>query len=135
MDDVSNTEPHVNALDRIVTTVERVGIPVATFAMGAWALFISTTVQLAVLPWLGAALILASLLTYVWLTARSTIKVTSPPPPVARELAETLAWMRDELGRQHEWARQRESARRQLGPGMGQASSTLPLENGTAGDE
>jgi len=91
--------------DHFVSTAERVGIPVVTAASGAYTLYITPTSNIAILPWLGAALILAALATYVWLTARTTVRIKSPPEPVSQELTETLAWMREEISAQNRWAR------------------------------
>jgi hypothetical protein len=93
------------AFEGVATTAERVGIPVATFALGAITIGISSRVQISILPWLGTGLILASLVTYVWLTSRSTIRVLSPPPPIPVDLKEQLEWMREELSRQNRWLR------------------------------
>ncbi len=90
---------------KVASTAERVGIPIATFAVGAVTLWLSTIIKLPVVPWLGAALILASLGTYIWLTGRFTIKVQSPPPPIPVELREIMDWMRKEIEKQNEWAR------------------------------
>jgi len=79
---------------REISAAERVGIPAATFALGALVLYLTTYMQLWILPWVGALLIFASLGTYIWLTARSTQKVRSLPPPIPKELHEQLAWLR-----------------------------------------
>lgn len=96
------------AFERVAKTAERVGIPIATFAVGAVTLWLSTLSKMAnitVLPWLGSALILASLATYVWLTERSTIRVQSPTAPIPTELKEVMDWMRGEIEKQGDWAR------------------------------
>jgi hypothetical protein len=88
------------SFERVATTTERVGIPAATFAIGSTALIVSALPygkEVWVLPWLGATLILAALVTYIWLTARSTIRVQLPPPPIPVELQEQLQWMRDQI--------------------------------------
>ena len=96
--------------ERVVTITERVGIPVATFAMGALTLGISTQfAEIPQLPWLGTILMLASLVTYVWLTARSTIKVQPPPAPIPIELKELIDWMKEEISKQNEWKRSHEA--------------------------
>ena len=100
-----NFDSQTSTFDRVVSTVERVGIPVATLALGAMALWMSPVVQIPVLPWIGATLILAALATYVWLTSRSTLRVQSPPAPLSAELVEMLEWMRGEISKQNEWAR------------------------------
>jgi len=110
------TETATTLFDRVVTTAERVGIPIATFGVGTWAIFFSVSGQVPVLAWLGAVLILASLGTYVWLTARSTIAVPSPPPPLPPEFTELLRWMRHELEREREWARSVIDDRNRPGP-------------------
>ena len=94
------------SFERVATTKERVGIPAATFAIGAVSLIVSphyTAVW--ILPWLGAALIFAALATYVWLTSRSTIRVQLPPPPMSVELQGQLLWMRDQVQEQTVWTR------------------------------
>jgi hypothetical protein len=91
--------------DHFVTTVERVGIPLATAAMGAYVLYVSPGSPITVLPYVGTALILAALATYVWLTARTTVKVPSPPAPLAPEVVALLAWMQKEISMQNQWAR------------------------------
>jgi hypothetical protein len=58
-----------------------------------------------ILPWLGTALILAALGTYVWLTARSTSRVQLPPRPIPTELQEVLVWMREQMEEQINWER------------------------------
>jgi hypothetical protein len=93
--------------DHVVSTAERVGIPIATFGMGAWALFFSTTTTMPALAWVGGALIVAALATYVWLTERTTIRVQSPPSPLQPELVQLLEWMQYEVSRQAHWARER----------------------------
>jgi hypothetical protein len=123
---VPNIEDRITAaFERVVTTAERVGLPIATFAVGAWAIFLSDRTQIAVLPWLGVTLILASLAAYVWLTARSTIKVQSPPPPIPSELKELMEWMVNEITIQAKWARARlEEQGALLTKDAGEAQST-----------
>ncbi len=96
----------LQTFERVASTTERVGIPAATFAIGAIALIVSAYVTtLWVLPWLGTGLILAALGTYVWLTSRSTVRVQLPPPPIPVELQEQLSWMREQVQQQNEWTR------------------------------
>lgn len=104
------------AFERVASTTERVGIPVATFAVGAVTIFLSTIVPINILPWLGAALILASLGTYLWLTARSTIKMESPPRPIQGELKDVIDWMMGEITESRNSARDQVATPRQ-GPG------------------
>src|SRR3954451_10338453 len=94
------------SFERVASTTERVGIPAATFAIGAIALIVSAyETNIWILPWLGTALILAALGTYIWLTSRSTIRVQLPPPPIPVELQEQLRWMREQLEGQNIWTR------------------------------
>ena len=94
------------SFERVASTTERVGIPAATFAIGAIALIVSAYVtRVWILPWLGTALILAALGTYIWLTSRSTVCVQLPPPPIPVELQDQLRWMRDQVQRQLESTR------------------------------
>jgi len=93
------------SFERVATTAERVGIPVATFAIGAVAIGIASQAHLEILTWLGTALILASLGTYVWLTSRSTIRVQLPPPPIPTELEEQLRWLREQVEQHNSWMR------------------------------
>ena len=94
------------SFERVASSTERVGIPAATFAVGAIALIVSAYVTIVwILPWLGTALILAALGTYVWLTSRSTIRVQLPPPPIPVELQEQLRWMRGQVDEQNRWMR------------------------------
>jgi len=94
------------SFERVASTTERVGIPAATFAIGAIALVVSAyETRVWILPWLGTALILAALGTYVWLTSRSTVRVQLPPPPMPLELQDQLRWMREQVQQQAEWTR------------------------------
>ena len=101
----SDTSILAKQFGQVTDIVERVGIPVATFAAGAITLWLSSKTSLAQLPWLGTGLILASLATYVWLTARSTVKVQSPPAPIPVELQEQLDWMRNQIDIHNQWLR------------------------------
>jgi hypothetical protein len=78
-----------------VTPLERIGIPVATLGVGVWAIYLSDRTQITIISWLGATLILASLVAYVWLTTRSTIKV--PPPRIPMELKVLIDWMVNDI--------------------------------------
>jgi hypothetical protein len=92
--------------ERVASTTERVGIPAATFAIGAIAVMVSSNQpKIWILPWLGTALILSALGTYIWLTSRSTIRVQLPPPPIPVELQEQLLWMREQVEQQNKWTR------------------------------
>jgi hypothetical protein len=134
----TTSAPHVDVFDRIVTTAERVGVPIATFALGAAVLLTSPMLAIPVLPWLGAVLVLAALATYVWLTARSTVRVETPTPPLPDEVRELLVWMQEEMRRQNEWARSRAgaAAHLQLGAGVGRGATidTAPAATVRASD-
>ena len=105
-DDKAIEERLTKAFERVASTAERVGIPAATFAAGAIALFLSTRSQIQVLPWVGAALILGALGVYAWLTARSTVKVEPPPRPIAQEVTIELEWLRSEIAKNNKWLRE-----------------------------
>jgi|SRR5882724_4646684 hypothetical protein len=91
--------------EHVANVAERVGIPIATFAAGAITLWLSSKATIPQLPWLGTVLILASLATYIWLTARSTIRVQSPPAPIPVELQQQLDWMREQIDGHNQWLR------------------------------
>jgi len=103
----SKTAPSILArqFEHVANIAERVGIPVATFAAGAITLWLSSKSSIPQLPWLGTVLILASLATYVWLTARSTIRIQSPPAPISSDLKEQLDWMREQIDTHNQWLR------------------------------
>lgn len=95
------------AIDRVATTAERVGIPATTFALGAVAIIVRGFYPAPdILTWLGTGLVLSALLTYVWMHARSTVQVHSPPPPIPPELNDQLKWMRDQLEKSATWNRE-----------------------------
>lgn len=94
-----------DTFERVATTTERVGIPVGTFAAGMLVLLFSSQVDIPLLPWIGASLILAALGTYIWLTERSTTKAQLPPPPIPSEIDKLLNWMKEEQTIQNEWMR------------------------------
>ena len=104
----NSASPLTRAWEQIVSTAERVGVPIATFGVGAWAIFIaSARPELGLVVWLGSGLILASLGVYVWLTARGTMKAPPPPPiEMSDEMMKMLTWMREEISKQQAWARE-----------------------------
>ncbi len=110
-------ERATEAFERVASTAERVGIPVATFACGAVTLFLSSQVGQTVpqLSWLGVLLIIASLGTYIWLTARSTSRVPVQATPVPEELKEVIEWMKNEISKQNEWNRDANVDKRKYG--------------------
>jgi len=85
--------------EKVASVTERVGIPIATFTVGAIVIFLSATYgkNINVLPILGAILIVAALGTYIFFTWRSTVRVYGDPPPIPEELAKELLWIRNEL--------------------------------------
>ena len=116
--------------EKVAGVTERVGIPIATFAVGTIVLFLSATYgkEITLLPILGAILIVAALCTFVFFTWRSTVRVYGDPPPIPEELArelhwnrnelskrnaiplelkEQIEWMREEISKQQEWLRTR----------------------------
>jgi hypothetical protein len=93
-------------IERVATTVERVGAPAATLAIGATIIILNSGHEkLGPLVWVGAVLVLAALGVYVWLTQRSTTHVQSLPPVVPDELMQDLRWLRDEMSEQNKWLR------------------------------
>jgi len=119
----------MKAFERVASTAERVGIPTATFAIGATTVGLSAKVPIEILPWLGTGLILASLGTYIWLTARSTIKVQLPPPPIPTELQAQLDWMRTQIDTQNTWIRNL-AQRQAFGPETEEAEQSKPERPG-----
>src|SRR6266478_6386563 len=87
--------------EHVAGVTERVGIPAATFSLGAIAVIGGGYYKFEILTWLGTALVLVALLTYIWLTSRSTVKVQLPPPPIPVELQEQLVWMRQQVETQN----------------------------------
>lgn len=101
--DKSSPDRLADTFGKIAGTAERVGLPVATFTIGAIAVIWSTQVQISILPWLGGFLIVTSLVTYVWLTARSTARVQPVQPGVPSDLKDQLDWMRERLNAHDNW--------------------------------
>lgn len=104
-------ERAVDTFERVASTAERVGIPVATFTIGACILAVSAYYannqeSNPFLVWTGVGLILSSLMTYIWLTERSTIKVQTPPVSTSKELNDIMEWMKNEITTQNKWLRE-----------------------------
>lgn len=103
-------EKAAESFERVATTTERVGIPVATFTIGACVLGISAFYAKEqqinpILIWTGVGLILSSLFTYIWLTERSTTKVITPPPSTPQEMKDIIEWMQNEITSHNQWLR------------------------------
>jgi hypothetical protein len=101
-------------VDRVATTAERFGAPTATLAVGAsLIIFGATRPTLGELVPVGAALMLAALGVYVWLTQRSTTRL---PPVVPEELMQELRWLHREMSDQNHWFRMQLDLKRQQLP-------------------
>ena len=99
---ISTEDRLSKTFDRVASTTERVGIPIATFAIGAITLGMSYSRNLSLLAWLGTGLIVLAFASYVWFTTRSSIRL---PAPLPLELKEQINWMRQEISVQNKWLR------------------------------
>lgn len=94
----------IAAVEKVAGAVDRYGVPAVTFAVGAVALYYPAKDEAAkILPWLGTGLIIASLLTYIWQTWRSTTRVLPIPPSIPTEYLQLMDRLFQKVDENDKW--------------------------------